>query len=519
MQKLKSRGDNVDNLSFRLYNTKYKILQRVAIILSTVSVKTKKESTIKWLLNRAFGSRVFPFVTAAVMLACYYTGMDLFAFYYVAVTGIIILTLCDDLTPFITLLAFLTVIISHKHSPSVASGNSGYLFQPAVLAQVITLVVLLVSAGIVRIIIMFCQRKFKFTPMFFGLCALSVAFLLNGLFSKGYTPMNLLYGIFQALIYLGIFVLLKDNIKINGKTFKYVATVFLALSILLVAELFIAYFTTEGIYVNGELHRSKLSFGWGVYNTMGMLLLLCIPSVTYLASLYKHGWILTVYSVVLILSCILSLSRSAMLGAVVIYPLSLIYLIVKTKQRLVNGLIIGGAAIVAIIVVAIKWDSVANSFSQIFENVIVNGQLNGSGRMKLYKTAWEEFLKAPVFGTGFFSGSLEGSAAYNASGLDIIPLFYHNTLFQMAASCGIVGLAAYLVHRCQTVFSFLGNVTVERTYLAVSMLTILFLSLLDVHMFDILPTMLYICFLSVFVATEKKKTETPENPPLFIIEV
>lgn len=489
------------------------------IILSTVSGTVKKESTIKLLLNRVFGSRLFPFVTAAVMIACYYTGLDLFAFYYVAVTGIIILTLCDDLTPFITLLAFLTVIISYQHSPSEASGNSDYLFRTAVAAQAITLIALLISAAVVRIIRTFCQRRFKFTPVFFGLCALSAAFLFNGLFSKGYTPMNLVYGIFQTIIYLGLYVLLKDNVKLNGKTFKYIATVFLALSVLLVVELFIAYFTTEGIYVNGELHRGRLSFGWGVYNTMGMLLLLCIPSVVYLASLYKHGWILTLYSVLLVVSCILSMSRQAILGVAVIYPLGLIYLIVKTRQRLINCLIIGAAFICAAVVIAIKWDSVVNSFSQIFENVIVNGQLNGSGRMKLYKTAWEEFLKAPVFGTGFYSGSLEGSAAYNASGLDIIPLFYHNTLLQMTASCGIIGLAAYLVHRFQTIISFLSNVTVERSYMAVSMFTLLFLSLLDVHMFDILPTMLYISFLSVLVATEKREAQKPEKPPLFVIEV
>lgn len=485
--------------------------------MSTVNGTVKNESTIKLLMMKAFGSRLFPFVTAAVMILCYYTGWDLFAFYYVAVTGVLILILCDDLTPFITLLAFLTVIISYRHSPSPASGNSDYLFQPAITAQAIALVALIILAAVVRIIKTFRRRKFKFTPVFFGLCALSVAFLLNGIFSKGYTPMNLVYGICQIIVYLGLFVLLKDNIKINGKTFKNIATIFLALSILLVAELFIAYITTEGIYVNGELHRGRLSFGWGVYNTMGMLLLLCIPSVMYLASIYKHGWALTLYSVLLAVSCIFSMSRQAMLGVAVIYPLCLIYLIVKTRQKLINCLIIGAALAGAAIVISIKWDNFANSFSQVFENIIVNGQLNGSGRMKLYETAVNEFFRAPLFGTGFYSSGLDG-LLYNASGMDIIPLFYHNTLLQMAASCGLIGLAAYLVHRVQTVFSLLNNLTVERAFIAVSMFSIIFLSLLDVHMFDILPTLLYISFLSVLVASEKEKKVEP--PPVkFIIQI
>lgn len=486
--------------------------------MSTESKTVKNGKTVKELLNSAFGSKLYPFITAVIVFICYYTGMDLFAIYFVAISGILILTLCDDLTPFITLLVFINVIISYQHSPSGKSGNSDYFFQPAVAAQVITLIVALVTAGVIRLLRTVQRRRFKPTPIFFGLCALSIAFILNGIFSDNYTPMDLVYGLFQAVIYLGVFALLKDNIKINSKTFVNIAVAFLALSIVLVAELFIAYLSAEGVFVNGELFRGRLSFGWGVYNTMGMLLLLCIPSVVYLASVYKRGWLLTLYSVLLVLCCILSMSRQAMLGVVVIYPLCLAYLIKKTKQKLINWLIIGAACIAAIVVVAIRWHSFTNAFSQIFSNIIVNGQLNGSGRMKLYATALNEFFKAPLFGTGFYSGGLDGMLD-NAAGMDIIPLFYHNTILQLAASCGVIGLAAYIVHRCQTVFSFFKTVTVERSFIAVSILVLLVLSLLDVHMFDILPTLLYSSFVAVLVASEKDKKKMQLERPKFIIQI
>lgn len=486
--------------------------------MSTESKAAKNGKSVKELINVAFGSKLFPFITAAIVIFCYYTGLDLVAIYYVAIVGILILTLCEDLTPFITLLVFLNVIISYQHSPSEASGNSDYFFQTAVAAQVICVLVLIVSAGVIRLLRTVHQRRFRPTPIFYGLCALSLAFILNGIFSKNYTPMNLVYGLFQTVIYLGVFALLKDNIKVNGKTFGNIAVAFLALSVVLVAELFIAYFSTEGIYVNGELYRGRLSFGWGVYNTMGMLLLLCVPSVVYLASVYKRGWLLTLYSVLLVLCCILSMSRQAMLGVAVIYPLCLIYLIKRTKQKLINWLIIGAACIGTIAIVAIRWHSFTNAFSQIFSNIIVDGQLNGSGRMKLYGTAINEFFRAPLFGTGFYSGGLDGML-YNASGMDIIPLFYHNTILQMAASCGVIGLAAYIVHRCQTVFSFFKNITVERSYIAVSILALLVLSLLDVHMFDILPTLLYSSFVAVLVASEKDKKKTKLERPKFIIQI
>lgn len=484
----------------------YNIIQR-EIILTTVSKKIKFDA-VKRLLQKAFGSRLFPFVTAAVIIFCYYLSLDLVAIYYVAITGILILLFCDDLTPFITLLAFMCVIISYKNSPSDTAGASDYFFRTAVFCQVVIAITLLVCTAVYRLIKTCCQHKFKLSPIFLGLCVLSATFLLNGAFSEHYTPMNLLYGLFQAGIYAGLFALLKDNVKIGEDTFEKIALTFLALSILLVIELFISYFTYEGIYIDGKLNRDTLMYGWGVYNTMGMLLVLCIPAVIYLAGKYKHGYVLTIYSLLLVFSCFLTTSRQAMVGVAVIYPLSIIYMFIKSRKRLVNLIILLVAVAAAIAIVIVKWNSVYNAFSQIFANVIVEGQLNGSGRIKIYRMAIDHFSTAPVFGVGFYSPGLE-STMNNVSGLDIIPYFYHNTILQMMASCGFVGLFAYLAHRTQTVMSYFKNITVERSFIAVAILALLIVSLLDVHMFDILPTLTYSSLLAVLAASEKKRNPSP----------
>lgn len=485
--------------------------------MSTVSKTVKTEKKFKELIKAIFSSRLFPFVTAAVMILCYYLSLDMVAIYYVAITGILILLFCDDLTPFFTTLLFINVVVSFKNSPSSHSGASDYYFQPYISCQVITLITLLVGFGAMRILKSFRHKKFKPTPVFWGLCALSAVFVLNGLFSEGYTVMNFVYGLFLTAIYLGIFMLIKENVKMDKATFKNVAINFFAFSILLVAELVIAYVTYDGLIVDGQIHREILKFGWGVYNTMGMLLLVCVPAAIYLATVCKRGWLFTLYSLVLVLACVLSLSRQAMLGIAIIYPLSLILLFKKSPHKLINACIIIGAAVAAIAVLALNWNGFIFTLSRIFDDLFVNGEFYAGDRMGLTQAALMDFANAPIFGVGFYGASLGGTTLINASGLDIIPLLYHNTFLQMLGSCGLIGLVVYVVHRMQTIISFFKNVNAERSYVAIAILSLLILSMLDVHMFDILPIFMYSSLLALMVATEKKKTEKVKR--LFIIKV
>jgi O-antigen ligase len=80
--------------------------------------------------------------------------------------------------------------------------------------------------------------------------------------------------------------------------------------------------------------------------------------------------------------------------------------------------------------------------------------------------------------------------------VNVFPGRWHNTVVQLLASCGIVGLAAYLFHRVQTVRLFLQNRTVENVYIAISILALLGMSLLDCHFFNIGPAMIYSCMLA-----------------------
>jgi hypothetical protein len=64
-------------------------------------------------------------------------------------------------------------------------------------------------------------------------------------------------------------------------------------------------------------------------------------------------------------------------------------------------------------------------------------------------------------------------------------------LVQIAASCGVVGLAAYALHRVQTVRLFLRHRNIENVFIAIYLMALLAAGLLDNHFFNVGPVLFY----------------------------
>ncbi len=450
----------------------------------------------------AISSRVFPFITTAVALLCYYLGLDLVFIYYFAVTSVVFLLFAEDLTPLVSNFLFLNVIVSAKNSPSetVSSANPEFYTTPAVLGQVAALITIIVVAMAFRMAVTVKRGKFKITPIFYGLCFLSFAFLINGLFSENYDPLSMVYGIFLVFFFLGVYALMKDNLTGGEKQFKDLAFAFIAFSITLIVELVVKYATTENIIVGGVIQKTSLTFGWGIWNTMGMLLTLCIPPIVYLAGKYKHGYFFFIYAIIVTLAAIFSMSRQAMGGAILVFVISTVALLIYGKNKLANGIITGALAVALVVICAVYREEILKLFKSVFDTLS-----GGNGRFKLWEAAWENFLSAPLLGTGFFANV----NAPDFDGLAIVPEMYHNTFMQLLGSCGLLGFAAYAVHRVQTVKSFFSNVTEERTYIAVLVLGLLAMNLVDNHLFYMLPTLVYSSMIALL-----EKTKTRKKPKL-----
>ena len=460
-------------------------------------------------VKRALSSKYFPFVTAAVSVFCYYLGLDIVIIYYIGLTSVLMLLLLDDLTPLISNFLFMNVMVSPQHAPTTETRDlydSDYFFHPAILSQVIIVIVLAFAAIAFRIVMTIKKGKFKPTPTFFGLAALAVVFLMGGMFSKGYKPMNLVYGTIMAALFLGPFVLMKDNLKISRENFEKIAFYFVALSALVVIELAVRWITRFGdIVQNGSIMRKPLeAFGWGTYNQVGMLLLISLPAIFYLAAKFKHGYLFFLYSILVLFAAFMSMSRQAMLCSVIVYPVCLVILLIKGKNRMINAIITGVAAAGIIVFMGVFWDKLMSLFSNVLSNLA-----SGSGRTDIWKDGFKEFLSAPFLGSGWYTDLIDKYPGLHTIGFNFIPEMYHDTFIQLMASCGVVGLAAYIVHRTQTVVSFCKNVTQERAFVALCVLALLLVNIFDNHLFYIFPTMLYSSLIAVIIKSEKK--EPPEQ--------
>jgi O-antigen ligase len=442
-------------------------------------------------------SKFFPFVTGAVVMLFYYLGLDVATFYYMCIFGLLIMLLLDDVTPMVTLFVFMTVMISKQNSPLTLLGtNSDYYFRTDVLVQIAVLITLLVAAMVARVVLSIKKGNFKLSPTFFGLCAFCLALLLNGLLSDNVKSMNLVFGLILSFFFLGIFVFFSCNIKVTKSTFEYIAWVFIAHGLLLIIELIVVYATTEGIIVDGKVVRAKILLGWGMYNNMGVLIVMCIPAAYYLAGKYKYGWLFTIFGVILFYAAWFTMSRQSMLGSTLITICCVIMLLLRGKNKIINSGILIASLIALALTLYLDWDNLTKFFGVFF-----NGFGDGSGRLALYKEALAVFKEFPVFGRGFYN-DLSGDPGF--AGIGLVPDMYHNTYMQLLGSCGAVGLFAYAAHRATTVISFVKNITVERIYIAFTIIALLFINLFDNHLFYLFPTIIYSILLAVLIKSEDK---------------
>lgn len=437
-------------------------------------------------------SPVFPFFTAAFNMIFYYLGWDMVIIYYMGIVAIAMLLLLDDLTPLVSHFLFFHVMVTMKHSPSekAYAPDPGYYMRAENLALIGVLLGLIVIAVVFRFAALSKLRTFKPTPVFFGLCVLAGAFLLSGLFKENYTAFDFLYGFVMAVVYLVVFVLVTSSVIPSEENYKKIGIGFVALSLLIVIELAELYLRERGAMLDedGEIIKEMVVVGWGIWNTVGMLLVISIPAVLMLASKYKYGFVFILYATLLVVATFLSTSRQAMLGAAVVYPVSLLFVLIKSKNRKINAVTVGGIVAIGAIVVIAKWDMIIRLLGSIFDNMFDEDSVfTGNGRIRLINLAMQFFIRNPVFGSGFNLNYQD----YDFTGLSFVPEFACNTFAELLAACGLVGFTAYLIHRIQTFVAFVQNPTFNKTYIAIVISGILIMSMLDNHMFNILPNVIY----------------------------
>ncbi len=350
----------------------------------------------------------------------------------------------------------------------------------------------LAAVFVLSVVLRLClQRDFWKCPrkLLPGMLALGLGYLFSGAFSGhyfDYGPGNLFFALLQFLSVFLMYFLLTGGICWESAPKGYLAWVGICVGFVLLAQL-AGIYIQNGVIVNGEIQRALIYSGWGNYNNIGGLLTLMIPFPFYLACTCKRGWLWQLCAILFLMGVVLTCSRNSILASVVIYVLS--YAIMVSKElytrntRLVHVFSIG---IVFVMLVLFH-----KELYRLFNELLEQG-LDPSNRDEIYLEGFKQFLRYPLFGGTFYPSDY---VPFDWSTVDAFTSFFpprwHNTALQLLASGGIVGLSAYVFHRLQTVKLFLCKPTLEKSYIALSILALLGTSLLDCHFFNIGPVLFY----------------------------
>ena len=435
-----------------------------------------------------FSSLYYPIFVAALVFIGHTFCVELISIVAVGCTASLGIILCKDLKFVLSPALTIFFCLSEKNS----FGGNGPFYSTGSLVTVAIVSVLFVASLVTHFIIYKKELNFKSiakSPLFFGLIALSVSFLLNGLFdTESYSLINWGFTILLIASYILSFYLFYTGISFDECFRRYLVYVLFICSCLVTLEFFSLFLTGQIKFLNGEIVKESIVTGWGIWNTMGCYLSMLLPIHFYLASyVKKYGFIFYGTGLISYLAIVLSLSRSSLLAGTFVLGLSVLLCCIWGKNRKINIYITGALAIIAIVGVIGLWDKISN----ILGDYLSRG-LDDNGRFEIYEYGLKKFLKHPIFGGSFYN-----SIYVMETGL---PFCYHNTIIQMMASCGTVGLIAYLFHRFQTIKLIIKKRSDKNMYLALCICALLITSLLDVHMFSLYPALYYTLLL---IAIEK----------------
>ncbi len=445
-------------------------------------------------LRAYFASKWYILTVALLVILAHTTvfvdGRMLFCGYQEFIFGGLMLLLvsfgcfvCTDLRfmimPFITFIFLVTL----EHSPNVPDYSLFYI-EPLPLILIIFLAcVLFGSIGWFAV-----KNRKNANPIswkgsaFLGMAVFCGGLLINGFFSSQYTISDTLYPISFLLSLLGVYLLFALFIRFDESSMEYFMTCLLATGLIICAELLLAY-ATGGVRFDesGNLIKESVMLGWGVWTAIGGMLVFLMPVCFYFAHSHAHGWVYYLLGLLEYVCIFLSQSRGALLFGTAVLGLCVLVLFFDGKNRKCNRIITGVILLAGVLGVILLWNRLAG----VLNNYLEYG-FSDNGRYDKWRAGWSNFLKAPVFGSGFYT-----TFEYGDWEKAVYPYLYHNTLVQILSSCGVVGMAAYLYHRYCTVRLVFVKRNPMKLFLGIGILGLISFSLLDVLFFNTYPTIIY----------------------------
>ena len=316
----------------------------------------------------------------------------------------------------------------------------------------------------------------------------------------------MVYGIIEAVCYFFIFIFFytgfkKENTSELVKYFTYISALIAVLLILQVANLYVS---TEGLISGGAVIKEKILFGWGIWNTAGACLTVLIPMCFLGVMNNKYPVLYFAVATLTLGAAVLTLSRNAILFGTFFYFVSLLICIFKGRNK--KLLLIAAVCFVALgaVFAVLAWDKLVALLSD-----VINRGFSDNGRFELWSAGIQNFLKAPIFGSGFFALANDEFITTNFT-----PELAHQTFIELLGAAGVVGLLCYAIYRAFTLVPFLKRPSFVKTMLLLSVLVLLAESLIDNFIFHFHHTFHYSITLAIAFRLYEQEREEPLAPEL-----
>lgn len=418
-------------------------------------------------------------------------GLELFLY-----TGFILIAICiallgNDFLPLVPLVVCSYISPSISNNPGQNANSVFYPQNGGIYLAV--LLVLFLSCVIYRLIRdprlggkQFLKHPRKLLP---GMLLLGAGYLLAGAFSGRYFENGIMNPVFALLQFISVcllYWLLSGAVDWQRVQAKYLGWVGLGAGLTVCFQLIVIFITNQVIR-DSKILTGLIYSGWGNTNNIGCMITMMIPFAFLLAR--RTGKIFLFNALAALMFCFVcfTCSRTSILAAFLCYAASMVVVLKDSAQRKAflqfNGLIL----LVLVILLIVFHSQLNLMFTELRER-----GLNPRMREQLYPEGLRIFLDNPIFGEGFYPSSdkiQEWSTVEQIKA--VLPARWHNTVIQLLASCGLVGLLCYSVHRLQTIGMFWQKRHSDVVFIGFSVLALLIMSLLDCHFFNIGPTLFY----------------------------
>ena len=448
-----------------------------------------KDSKVILFLQKFLYSKLYIALVGLLTFLCHTFALEIPYYYFIVTICLVIPALfCEDLLPVVAPLSMTYSTVSIKSNDS-SKGVS--LFSGSSKIHLLILVIIIGVFVVGRLIYdLITKRERRRKPsLFFGFVAVLPFFLFGGLFSGLWKMNTFLYGLVVFLSLSGCYFLLLYLVDWKKAPKDYFMWVMLVYGLSISSEVIFMIISSKAGGTNFYKTDSMILYtGWGMRNNIAGQIAMCVTAPLYLSCKSKKlDWLFLLAIPVMAIGSLLTNSRGGTLTSAIVFIAGfVIYLVVADKRHKIvcASLVVGISGLLVGFFFLFK-DPVKITLFRFFDGL-------NTRTLKTRYEGWIEgltlFTKHPVLGSGFYC--FDGYKFDNFS-TGFVPPRYHNTIIQLLASTGVLGLLAYGFHRFETIRITFKKPTLEKNFIFLAICALLVQSLLDNGVFNLGPGLNY----------------------------